>query len=133
MNYYIDNMVYMSLLGKSLFVAIGKCFLSFRKICPPASRDPLKSALQVLPLGSSWGPLRLLVLIFWIKHIKLFYSLNFKLVLSFFFSCSSRKMWKKDTRSLEHLLYNLHYRVSTNLSGFSYKDTISLNNTSSLI
>ena len=31
-NYYVDYMVYASLLGKSLFVAFGKSFLGFRKI-----------------------------------------------------------------------------------------------------
>ena len=35
-NYYVDYMVYVSLLGKSLFAAFGKGFLGFRKIFTPA-------------------------------------------------------------------------------------------------
>ena len=35
-NYYVDYMVYLSLLGKSLFVAFGKSFLGFCKIFTPA-------------------------------------------------------------------------------------------------
>ena len=34
-NYYVDYMVYASLLGKSLFVALGKSFLVFCKIFTP--------------------------------------------------------------------------------------------------
>ena len=37
-NYYVDYMVYASLLGKSLFVAFGKSFLGFRKIFTPGSK-----------------------------------------------------------------------------------------------
>ena len=34
-NYYVDYMVYVLLLGKSLFVAFEKCFLGFCKIFTP--------------------------------------------------------------------------------------------------
>ena len=34
-NYYVNYMVYASLLGKSLFVAFGKSFLGFREIFTP--------------------------------------------------------------------------------------------------
>ena len=37
-NYYVDYMVYVSLLGKSLFEAFGKSFLGFRKIFTPDTR-----------------------------------------------------------------------------------------------
>ena len=37
-NHYVDYMVYVSLLGKSLFVAFGKSFLGFRKIFTPAEK-----------------------------------------------------------------------------------------------
>ena len=36
-NYYVDYIIYVSLLGRSLFVAFGKSFLGFRKIFTPDS------------------------------------------------------------------------------------------------
>ena len=38
-NYYVDYMVYASLMGKSLFVAFGKSSLGFRKIFTPGSLE----------------------------------------------------------------------------------------------
>ena len=37
-NYYVDYMVYVLLLGKSLFVAFGISVLGFRKIFTPAEK-----------------------------------------------------------------------------------------------
>ena len=45
-NYFVDYMVYVSLLGKSLFLAFGKGFLGLRKIFTPGhtSAGPTEAA-----------------------------------------------------------------------------------------
>ena len=44
-NYFVDYMVYASLLGKSLFLALGKGFFGFCKIFTPASSTLLATIL----------------------------------------------------------------------------------------
>ena len=58
-NYYVDYMVYDSLLGKSLFVAFGKSYLGFRKISTPVQNTSLCFYFRIKLCPQyfwTWGP-----------------------------------------------------------------------------